>query len=97
MISIYLYDSDGMSERKIELLTVAAQLASRLGLSYVTQGDVNMTLDELFQDLPGYLIGIGGVIRAPNISTIKSTLGGRVIGFMAFGSAYRPRCHNDRN
>ena len=50
MISIYLFDSEGMSERNRKLLDTAGDLIASLGLPWALMGDFNMTPEELFVD-----------------------------------------------
>ena len=81
MISIYLWHSEGLSERNVALLHAAGEAIASFGGPWMMGGDWNMEPEELMR-AQGWLARVGGTIRAPEAPTCRSALGGRVIDYV---------------
>eukprot|EP00972_Heterocapsa_arctica_P075083 11079369-Heterocapsa_arctica.AAC.1 len=80
VMSVYLWHTEGLTERNIGILNAAGEAAARFGGPWLLAGDFNMTPSEL-QQAQGWLERIGGVIVAPQLTTCRTSLGGRTIDF----------------
>ena len=81
VISMYLWHSEGLSRRNMELLCAAGDVIIKHGGPWLIGADFNMPPEELSQ-ASRWLAKIGGVIKAPNVPTCRSLNGGRVIDFV---------------
>ena len=80
VISVYLWHSEGLSDRNMSVLHAAGDAIAKFGGPWLMGGDFNMTPAEL-QRAHAWLKQIGGQIRAPELPTCRSATGGRVIDF----------------
>ena len=83
IVSPYLWHSEGVTHRNLELLQAAGDLVVGHGGPWLMGGDFNMTPEELTSDeaARAWLDKIGGRIVAPKSPTCRSPDGGRVIDF----------------
>ena len=75
VISVYLWNVEGATERNLEILRAAGEEAVRYGGPWIIAGDFNMTPDE-FRDDPGaaaWLKQMRGTIAAPDTITCRSS------------------------
>ena len=88
VVSIYLWHSEGLSARNLELLAAAGQAVAEHGGAFVIAGDWNMTPAEL-GEAHHWLSKVGGHVVAPEVPTCRSTTGGRVIDFFVVDNRLR--------
>ena len=67
VISIYLFHSEGLSTRNLDLLQAVAAIISRLKAPWVLAGDFNVEPQQLSDS--GWLLLVGGVVKAPAVET----------------------------
>ena len=67
IITVYLYHTEGLSARNLDLLQALAAIISRLKGPWVLAGDFNLQPKELIAS--GWLLLVGGVIKAPALET----------------------------
>jgi endonuclease/exonuclease/phosphatase family metal-dependent hydrolase len=80
ILSIYLGHSEGLTARNWRILEAAGAAIVRFGGPWCLAGDFNMEPSDIEQ-AHVFLRRIGGVVVAPQTSTCRSALGGRVIDF----------------
>ena len=81
VISIYLWHSEGLSDRNRTILDAAAEAIRRFGGPWLMAGDFNMTPQDLRDGMEAWLDKLGGKVIAPPEPTCRSKLGGRTIDF----------------
>ena len=81
VLSLYLWHSEGLSRRNLELLWAAGEVIAEHGGPWILGGDFNMTPGDLAA-AKEWLNRIGGDIRAPDVPTCRSLNGGRIIDFL---------------
>ena len=67
IITVYLFHSEGLSTRNLDLLQSLAALISRLKGPWVVAGDFNLQPQELIDS--GWLFLVSGVVKAPALET----------------------------
>ena len=75
LMSAYLWNVEGATERNLEILRAAGEEAARYGGPWIIAGDLNMTPEE-FRDDPGaaaWLQQVRGCIVAPAKITCRSS------------------------
>ena len=80
VLSIYLFDSEGLSDRNVELIEKAGQAVITHGGPWVIGGDFNMTPAEL-SGVHHLIRRMRGTVVAPNTPTCSTSSTGRVIDF----------------
>ena len=80
LVSVYLWHSEGLTTRNMEILHAAGEAIARFGGPWVLAGDFNMTPSELAR-AHEWLGRTAGDIVAPATPTCRSTCGGRVIDY----------------
>jgi len=80
IVSIYLWDGEGMTARNLSIVQSAAEAVLRHGGPWMIAGDWNMLPTEL-DEASDIIHSIGGMIVAPDAPTCKSASGGRTIDF----------------
>ena len=81
IVSVYLYDSEGLSNRNVDLLERAGAAITQHGGPWIIGGDFNMTPAEL-SGVDNIIRRMRGVIVAPNCPTCRAGSGvGRIIDF----------------
>jgi hypothetical protein len=68
VLTMYLWHSEGLSQRNLELLWAAGEVIVAHGGPWLLGADFNMSPEELGQ-AGGWLAKIGGVIQAPAVPT----------------------------
>ena len=87
-LSLYLFDSEGLSDRNVELLERAGAAVVQHGGPWAIGGDFNMTPGELSG--VAYLIRrMRGTIVAPKVPTCRGQDGGRVIDYFIIDERLR--------
>jgi ribonuclease HI len=79
LLSVYLWHSEGMTARNVELLEAAGAAIAQYGGPWVLAGDFNMTPEQLSEH--DWLRSVGGIVKAPDDTTCKSAFGGRTIDY----------------
>ena len=72
LLSIYLWDSEGLSERNLAVLHRAAAIAHSISGPWLIGGDFNLSPTELLQS--GWLAIVGGSIVAPSQPTCNGSV-----------------------
>jgi ribonuclease HI len=85
LMTIYLWHTEGLSARNVELLEAAGAAIAQYGGPWVLAGDFNMPPAEL-RLAQEWLKKIGGVVVAPDSITCKSASGGRTIDYFVVDS-----------
>ena len=80
-MSIYLWDSEGLTPRNRELLEQAGEFAKKFGGPWLLAGDFNMPPETLENEAACWLGAAGAVIVKPEGLTCRSAGGGRVIDY----------------
>ena len=80
VLSVYLWHTEGLTDRNMDLLNAVGEAVARFGGPWVLGGDMNLTPEDL-ACAPDWLRRIGGVIQSPGEITCKSASGGRTIDF----------------
>ena len=81
IISIYLFDSEGLTQRNRAILSRAGEIIRKHGGPWIIGGDFNCTPQDLQGEMGSWLKQIGGEIRAPGNLTCRTATGGRTIDF----------------
>ena len=84
LVSVYLWCTEGLSQRNLDLLQCLAGVLSRIRGPWLVAGDFNMTPDMLRAS--GWLTLVKGVVHAPEVATCKS----RVIDFFVSSRSLSP-------
>jgi ribonuclease HI len=80
LASVYLWHSEGLTDRNLALLYAAGDAVIAHGGPWVLAGDFNMTPEELAV-ADTWLRRVGGRVFAPALPTCRSSGGGRAIDF----------------
>ena len=80
-MSVYLWDSEGMTLRNRAILEKAGLQARAFQGPWIIAGDFNMTPEELEDEAGDLVRRIGGVVVRPAVPTCKSASGGRTIDY----------------
>ena len=81
LMSIYLWHSEGLSQRNLDILNAAARIVHYHGGPWLLAGDFNMTADDL-RRAEKWLAKIDGKVVATEVATCRSVRGGRVIDLL---------------
>ena len=81
LISVYLWNTEGMTQRNIDILHAAGRAILQHGGPWTIGGDFNNTPEHLKFVMEAWLKIIGGEVCAPGNITCKSINGGRTIDF----------------
>ena len=81
IISIYLYDGEGLTTRNRAILFAAGEIIRRHGGPWVIGGDFNCVPQDIHEEMADWLKELGGELRAPGNLTCRSANGGRTIDF----------------
>ena len=84
LVSVYLWTSEGLSQRNMDLLQCLAGVLSRLRGPWLVGGDFNLTPDMLRAS--GWLSLVNGTVHAPGVATCK----GREIDFFVTSASLSP-------
>ena len=85
MISIYLFDGEGLTQRNRAILHRAGEIIRKHKEPWLIAGDFNCTPQDLQDEMRTWLKELGGEIRAPGNLTCRSATGGRTIDFFIVG------------
>ncbi|CAK0881318.1 unnamed protein product, partial [Prorocentrum cordatum] len=67
--TMYLHDSEDLSERNWHILCAMGQAVKSAGLPFILSADWQVTPEELTES--GWVAGIGGVVVAPKVGTVR--------------------------
>ena len=81
IISIYLWDGEGMSDRNKEILEQAGLHIKMYGGPWLIAGDFNMTPEQLNSGAGAWLLTMGAIVIQPEGMTCRSSGGGRTIDY----------------
>ena len=84
LVTVYLYDGEGLSRRNLDILQELAFVLSRLRGPWILAGDFNLTPEDL--ETADWLARIDGVTVAPE----GPTCGGRCLDFFVVPRLLRP-------
>ena len=83
-VSVYLWHTEGLSERNCQILEAAGKAVCQHGGAWCIIGDFNMTAEQLLAGMGHWVTRIGGKINAPKEFTCRSRNGGRTIDYAIF-------------
>ena len=81
LVSIYLWHTEGLTDRNRALLDMAGAVISEFGGPWLLAGDFNMEPGALAAEAADWLHRIGGKVVAPTAATCRSANGVRTIDF----------------
>lgn len=81
LLSIYLWDGEGLTTRNRAILHAAGDVIKRNGGPWILGGDFNTTPQDLKLAMHDWLKTVGGDVCAPGNFTCKNRFGGRTIDF----------------
>ena len=84
LVSVYLWHTEGLSQRNLDLLQCLAGVLRQLRGPWIVGGDFNLTPDMLRTS--GWLFLVNGVLHSPGVATCK----GRQIDFFVTSAALAP-------
>ena len=81
MISVYLWDGEGLTDRNRAILFAVGEAIKRHGGPWLIGGDFNTTPGDVVESMKEWLKTIGGKVCATVDITCRSQSGGRTIDF----------------
>ena len=72
VITVYLYHSEGLSDRNLNILQALAAIISRLKGPWIIAGDFNLDPAEVIGS--GWLMLVDGLLRAPVVETCGGSM-----------------------